>query len=849
MLASMLAQTPRTPPSVPTSVASTIMTQLPQERLPKNLEKKLVHTPYTATSANGISTSSQAFSLSLVTAPIQRDIVTSDSRGHMMQQPSQINVHSGLKTAYSQQQQQQGFLDKILSGSDDNILIAKSLSLGFSNNNPSAQSSTFAQLSQATTENSVTASLADILNDPVLVDVDAIADSMQPNQASDPQDAQILEEICSLREDHNVETRRGADDRAAILKLLGEVSETTEANIITRPVTVATTQDINEKIAISAIQKELMEGSSAAIASRSLALQNSTVVSSQAGRTGTQISGTPVVQAQLTSEQVLLLQQQQQLMAGSLPPNYSLVTNRVRLPVTTQASLSSNQELLAQAQRRGLLVRNTYIGIGNANVNQIRKTMKTRLYLQQAQKRALEQKQQLALQTQQPLDVINSPATAASFPENMNDLLNNTVAPNVTLLRSSGIPEVPGSARFNLTLSNPLPSPTNQTSPTPAQLSPGQRYNPRSPFSPLSQQPFPSQTPPPASYQTAQVSPHPPPSYPQGGPSHSPSPIPPSGSPHVVVSPQPSAGSPQWSQRITTSPIQNLQLQNPMLNAQLSQASLGSTQVRLTSQQRQQLVMRSMSSPAPNQSTRTTAFSSQSDVNYTPLSPVMLLQTQASQQQQQQRVQRARIASGSQSQSNFASSEPVLSPRPLSSPSFSQPGVTTATFVSISSPGGPLTYSVAQGGQQFTFERQNAQVFTSSPGDSIRSSATVQNASELLRQELRSSLAPRNQQVLLSSSSSNQQVLQSLSSGSVTRVLNVQSLSRETLEELGLSIDLLSDGQSTSQSLYSHTLLNIPNSLESSSQPVVTSPRAQVEEPKPADQKKSLLQQLLSEPT
>ena len=87
---------------------------------------------------------------------------------------------------------------------------------------------------------------------------------------------------------------------------------------------------------------------------------------------------------------------------------------------------------------------------------------------------------------------------------------------------------------------------------------------------------FPSQTPPPTSYQAAGLSPHPPPpTYSQGGPSQSPLPIPPTTSPHLVLSPQPTvSASPQWNQRLTTSPIQNLQLQNPMLNAQLSQVNL-----------------------------------------------------------------------------------------------------------------------------------------------------------------------------------------------------------------------------------------------------------------------------------
>ncbi|GFW70649.1 uncharacterized protein TNCV_1624801 [Trichonephila clavipes] len=95
----------------------------------------------------------------------------------------------------------------------------------------------------------------------------------------------------------------------------------------------------------------------------------------------------------------------------------------------------------------------------------------------------------------------------------------------------------------------------------------------------------------------------------------------------------------------------------------------------------------------------------------------------------------------------------------------------------------------------------------------------------------------------------NQQLLQSLSSNSVSQLMSVQTLTREDLEDLGLSVELLPSGsteaQSASQTLYAQALLN--ETIENSVQP--TSPRVHVEEPKPTDQKKSLLQQLLSEPT
>ncbi|GFS84604.1 nuclear receptor coactivator 1 [Nephila pilipes] len=859
MLAEMLAKTPSAEVEVPTSMATSLITQLPQDKLPKHLEKKLVHTPYTTETVSA-TTSSLVFTS---TAPtVQRDIVTSDGRGHVMQQPTQLNVQSTLRTVYTQQhqQQQQQLFDKLVSGTDDDLILAKSMTSELLNAGTStsvSNSAAYAQLLSAfnnTTTNAnqviditAPASLSSLLSDNTLAAQTSLADSLQTTQGSDTNfENIILETIYSLQEDHNLTTPQKATNPATILKILSdpmEFPETSTTSLLPTPVSVNSSQDINEKIAISAIQKELMEAGSAAIASKANNIQTASVIPtySQAGRSLTQVSRTPV-QAQLTSEQILLLQQQQ-LVSGSLPPNYNLVANRVRLPVTTQSSVNVvSPEVLARVQRRQLqMAQNTNMGI--AHVNQLRVVdVKQRLYLQQQQKRLLEQqKQQRTIPTQQPLEVASSAGTA-SFPENINDLLNNTVAPNVTLTRSTGIPEV---ARFNLNSASSLPSPTSQASPTSAQLSPGQRVNQASPFSPLSQQAFPSQTPPPATYQAARLSPHPPPSYPQGGTSHSPSPITPTdSSPHMVLSPQ----SPQWTQRLATSPNQNIQLLNPMLNAQLSQASIGANQIRLTAQQRQQLALRSMPSPTSVQSSRGAVFSPQSEANFSPVSPVMVLQTQAP---QQQRIQRSRMASGSQSQTNF-STEPLLSPQSLPSPSFSQSVSTTptSTFVSISSSSVPVSYSAAQASQHFTFERQNIQAFTSSPNDSLRSPAVSndQGSSDSLRRDLRSLV---NQNRLIFSSNNNQQLLQSLSSNSVSQLMSAQTLTREDLEDLGLSVELLPSGstetQSASRTLYAQALLNETNSLENSVQP--TSPRVHVEEPKPADQKKSLLQQLLSEPT
>lgn len=72
-----------------------------------------------------------------------------------------------------------------------------------------------------------------------------------------------------------------------------------------------------------------------------------------------------------------------------------------------------------------------------------------------------------------------------------------------------------------------------------------------------------------------------------------------------------------------------------MLNFAFLQAPVGANQqIRLTAQQRQQLALRSMSTPASIQVSRSTSLTSQSDNSYPPLSPIMVLQSQVPQRMQ-----------------------------------------------------------------------------------------------------------------------------------------------------------------------------------------------------------------------
>lgn len=191
MLASMLAQTPKSISTVvPTSVVSTIMTQLPQERLPKNLEKKLVHTPYTTSTAStsGSTTSTQPFQNILVTPPLQKDIVTSDSRGHVLQSSLSYSLDN-IQNKYLQQ------ADKLISLDGGENIIAPQLDLNFSAASTSVQNSTFVQqLTQSAAQNIVSATNVNLLSDISQVDADA-SSSIQINEASDPVFTEILEQV------------------------------------------------------------------------------------------------------------------------------------------------------------------------------------------------------------------------------------------------------------------------------------------------------------------------------------------------------------------------------------------------------------------------------------------------------------------------------------------------------------------------------------------------------------------------------------------------------------------------------------------------------------------------------
>lgn len=855
MLASMLAQTPRTPPSVPTSIANSIMSQLPQERLPKNLEKKLIHTPYTTASTPSTSAATRVFTTqplnrNELAASIQQNIVTSDSRTQLPQLQSRT-LPVGVRKDFIRAQG--NYLNKAL-GCIENIQISQTVSSTAVSINVSQQSAQAANpLQQFSPVVPETLSSQKGLRDMLCENTSNDFESEEGNQ-QDSVLNEILEELFSLEQE--LRTSRVVQENNALLKFReGVVEQSAPA------ASIPPKQNENEKVAIRSIQLELMnfEGEKLSEeASHEVPQQSSLVSTDLPSSLSSQQSQLPTSGSNVLSSQFSSVPQ---------PPSYTnstVVGGRIRLPVTVAAGdvLTNSQQILelAAMQRIGL---SQYSGLASTstvvNATQIKRSLmerKTKLYLQQQQKRLLEQqqKQQLTMQTQQPVDIIGS-SSSASFSD-MNDLLNNTVAPNVSLLqRSSSVPEQQLSPRYSSSVSAQLPSPAGQP-PTPSQLSPNQRVNPQSPFSPISQQPFSSATPPTPSYQS-QPSPHPVPSYVQGGSSHSPAPLPSgvttgSRSPHLQLSPQQGSGPPQWNQRSSQNQLpNNLLQQNPMLNAQLSQGSFTPSQIRLAAQQRQ-IPLRSLPSPGSVQNSRSSPFGgTQSDGTFPPLSPIAY-QSQGPQQRLQRTVSGPGRVSSTRTtaQGGYVGSEPVLSPQPQPSPGFSQsvPSTPVSNYTSVSGHTNPV-FSLSQDSSQFSFDPQNVQIFASSANERPRVANNTQVSSDFVRQELRAIVGARTQQ---GSSALNPVSLASgtiTTAASVSDALSMQSLSNSALEDLGISVELL-PGDVTADvaaELYSQSLLSIAASSESSnSRGCIPSPR--VEETKPG-QKKSLLQQLLSEPT
>ncbi|KAG8184186.1 hypothetical protein JTE90_010221 [Oedothorax gibbosus] len=640
MLASMLAQTPRTAPTVTTSLASAIVSQLPQERLPKNLEKKLVHTPYTGANPQGGSAPPPTYSFAR--GQHQQEVVTADARGHVTLGNPQ----------HSFNQVNNNFLGHFGVGQNTaNILID---------------------------------GLAEAARDPSNV-----------VSASDPLLSDILDQVWSMEQDMNLAT-----DDLAFFKLLEELPDPSVQRPTNPPAPPVSQQvDAQEKLAIQSIQKQLM-------------------------------SCEP--------------QQRQQLYPQPFqqpPPSY---TRPPQQPQQRPPHYGGFNDL-TPPMRRQLLEQHKH------------KVFLQQQYNQKKQQQLLLQQQQQQQQQQKQLNSM----PGSPFGDSMSDLLNNSVAPNVTLQRSASMPEPQLSPRYS------APSPSSQ-------LSPGQRGG----FSPMGGGGYP--------------------------------PFPPQGQQQRHLTQQQQ----QWTQQQRA----NLQQQNPMLNAQLSQQQFaaGNAQ-RFSSQQQQQRQPMQQQQLGGVHSPRNSPY----PPDFHPSSPGMFQQQPTPPAQRMQRAVSIpnRVNSPRGLGGSSFGGDPLLSPQP-------SPG-------SYSSP--PVSNYGGYGGMDPNFPAYDQQTYPATLMDRNRGNGGGAIRSEYVRQELRAKVGARTQQ--------HQQIHQQQQQQMVLPPGGSQSASQADFDALGFSLDLGNDVQPPSPALYSQSLMNSVGG-----DPQRTgSPRFQLEE-RPAEQKKSLLQQLLSEP-
>jgi len=557
MLASMLAQTPKTLPVPTIQIPTSIVSQVPQERLPKNLEKKLVHAP---TGPDGMVLVSSQGAMGGIVSPGQQFMLPSQQpplrspnippgmgpvSHHRFQVQTQMEGSSILN--------QQGYLNKMLVDSNavnNNTIRSQVVTAG-----PSSGLYPSGHQHVSGPPQRLPANLAfqdEQQNDPILSDILEQVWSLQ-------QEMDVTSEVPShsvnpppsvVHHHGNPAMSQQASHDDMLLKILDEVLEPTNPAIAT-PSTpgsvVATpatpTADMNEKLRISEIQRQLM--SCEASSPQHIQQRPQMFPLGPPGPTGPFANFSqhhqgpppayPMGQAQgqlqrrTVAPQVMQHRPQQYPVSGPIHP----VMNQQQ-PLSP-AAFAPNMP----PQPRG-------------------KGAKNRPQLQN-QKR------------NQPMMSGMGEQSPGIGGHDLNELLNKTVAPNVSL---------PLKPRFPLTGSN---------SPIPQQLSPGQRSISGGPFSPHTMQPY-------QNTGQQQGSNYAPPNQqhsmsPHGGYSNVSSPHAGPNSPaqmHMQSSQgnfAPSQPTGNWSSTGPRPQTQNrIQAQNPMLNAQLGGGggATGPSQVRYT---------------------------------------------------------------------------------------------------------------------------------------------------------------------------------------------------------------------------------------------------------------------------
>ncbi|KAK6632415.1 hypothetical protein RUM44_007457 [Polyplax serrata] len=606
-------------------------------------------------------------------------------------------------------------------------------------------------------------------------------DHMWDNQSSDPVLSDLLDQVIDIVPD------AVCNDSAAIINLL-DLDQSTAVNQ-----TPCYQDQLNERLAINAIQKSLMLCESAVKGPAS-----PTITTPSYNSTGQQMSTSQ--SAEFPPPLVYQVQQQQQ---QQQPPQQRIRFNvqqqlpgRPGAPHYTVASGSLTQHQQQVLMQRKLLQ------------EQQQKQHKQRLLQQQ-------QQQQMLVPSNAAADQINS-----SGLQNIDNLLNNTLAPNVSLQRSSSVPESQLSPSYGGQLLN------NSN----AQISPGgQRLN-QQPYSPHSQLASPQQTfnnfpstgnasgqarlsPHPPSFQQSQLSPR----VSQGQ------------QPGYPIVSQTQSQPPQtgaWSQQ-NVNRLSLQQQQNPMLNAQLTGGyGTGSGRFPVQRQAQPGQTMPSVRSLAsPGTPPRQSPFPPEAAFP-PPASPTTGgYQNQG--QYQQMRLQRAVSAPSATTQLPGGMSSPrqykEMPPHPFTLPLENHPHH-SMYHPHPSSALPELQYSYdhmyGAGGERCR----------SQPGGGNNNNGIN---SEYVRQELRAIVGARTQQ---------QQQQQQPQQPS-PRQQHIQQVSAADLEALGLTFEI-SSGPSESPKLWG----SIASELGAPSpQPGLSNRTTMEEAQRQSDQKSSLLQKLLSE--
>ncbi|KAI1289702.1 Nuclear receptor coactivator 2 [Halotydeus destructor] len=721
MLASMLAQTPRTLPAAPITIPTSIVTQVPQERLPKNLDKKFIHTPAGQAGENTTivvsshivtsATSGGVVSLSATAQQLQHHqlqqqqhpFVTGQQAIRNAARPTlqpQVGVTVGQRFAAQQQQlpenqlhgltqqqhrpagiqsqQQSNFLTKILQDGPraSGLPVQSNLVSGaYFSQQPNPVQAPLTPL-----HGGLGTSGGHLINQPThlppqassapnvsFVDMQSSMNSME--HANDPILSDILDQVWSMEEELSIDGRSSsasqsismsADDTNGLFRLLiDEVLEPSAPNIATpatptqqsvsAPSTPGTPGDLNEKLAISAIQRQLMsfesghgqqQGGPRGPPQMFASNQNSSFSSTG----GYQVSGLGPPPAYSAA----MHQQQPPGQAGNPPQRRAVPVMSSSMPQISQTptqiiqhrpnpqqqfvapsgGYSSQPPSPAPGAQPGM------IGLANSRkpikpdqrqLQFINATAKRNQLLQQ------QQHQELTMQTPQS----HGQQVDPSGFDNLADLLNTSVPPNVNIQLKTRNDNNQVSPRFSSTMStgptlssSPLPQSPAPGHPhsTPPQLMSGQRGSggnaPYSPMSYPSPSPSAPQTPTYAASAQHRMSPHP---YSNVSSPHGPN----SPAHHLqsLASPQPSTpsstqggwiGSTATGQSVRVSaPANNAQQQqqqqqgnnnvmqqrNPMLNAQLSGFnSQGGNAAG--GQQQQQQVRFTPRPPTPQASTR-----------------------------------------------------------------------------------------------------------------------------------------------------------------------------------------------------------------------------------------------------